>query len=156
MLHDYNLTAKEISPTEFEVYEKNVKLLYFKYDYNNELTFFEYHDYATDDQIMAMFRYVAWYCYTHQFKVVRSINDLTHFDGSFAGIGEWFYSQYLPKAIEVGLRASAHVKPKDFFAQLALDELEEIAGDIYAHETFETLEQAHQWITQLEFEKVNA
>ncbi len=153
MLQDLGLHTNEISPYEFEIYEEEVRLLCFKYEPENELSFSEYHDYATEDQIKAMYKYVAWFVTAKGYRIVRSITDLTHFDGSFAGIGEWFYTKYIPKAIEAGLRASANVKPKDFFAQLALDELEEIAGDIYEHQVFETLEEAYQWITNLEFKK---
>ncbi len=143
-----NLIFTNVDELNFSVHNQTNDELVFTYQYFPELKYAiqVWRKYIDSDQMREIYLYIGQYTYANKQKIYGTISDLMTFDGSFEPMNEWFIKEYMPISVKNGFAFSAVVKPKDFFATLALDDLNSIA--IYHHEEFETMEEGINWLEE--------
>jgi len=103
--------------------------------------------FSHDEQVRAIYEYKAAFSFQNKQQVFGSITDLSETDGSFDGSSEWLIKEYMPKAVKYGYKYNATIHAKDFYAQLAYEELEEIERD-FEMMLFEDHETALNWLKE--------
>ncbi len=153
MLNDYGLQFKEIDTFNYEIYdERAIKVFSFEYVPDYFLAISTWTDFTTVEQIMGIYKHIGWFAFQNKLLVMRSISDLSQFDGSFADAADWFFDEYIPIAVQAGLQASASIEPKDFYAQLAMDEIIAKAKHIKHYKWFPTFQEGYDWVISLELD----
>jgi hypothetical protein len=134
----------------FRVYNAiKEEIFYYKYEPAYKLAIQTWQNYIPDEDIIAIYQYMAQYAFQHQQLIVASINDLQGVDGSFDGVRDWLANEYLPLGVKYGFRFTAVVRPKDFYAQLALEEAQDIPQNLgYTAQNFNDFDTAYEWIVQ--------
>ncbi|MCU0443499.1 MAG: hypothetical protein MUE85_01180 [Microscillaceae bacterium] len=134
----------------FRVYNAmKENIFHYKYEPEYKLAIQTWQNYIPDENIIAIYQYMAQYAFQHQQLIVASINNLQGVDGSFDGVRDWLSTEYLPRAVKYGFKFTATVRPKDFYAQLALEEAQDIPQHLgYTAQNFNDFEAAYEWIKQ--------
>ncbi len=143
-----NLIFTNVDELNFSVHNQINGELVSTYQYFPELKYaiHVWQNYIDPDQLKEIYLYIARYAYINKQSIYGSISDLMNFDGSFEPVNEWFIKEYMPMSLKQGFAFSAVVKPKEFFATLALDDLLAIA--IYQTGEFETMEEGINWLEE--------
>lgn len=131
----------------FRVLDEYQKLLFdYRYEPTYRLAIQTWHGFIEDPIIIGIYQYVAKFAFTNKQPIFGSITDLTNIEGSFDGTNDWLTKEYMPIAVKYGFRFAVVVRPKDFFANLALEDLEEFKVG-YTHKDFDNFEESYAWIT---------
>jgi hypothetical protein len=134
----------------FRVYNR-LEQEVFHYQYNPELklSLQIWKNYIIEEDVIAIYKYIAQFAFQHKHLIIGSLSDLLTIEGSFHGSSEWLMKEYMPLSVKYGLRFTATVRPNEFFAQLAMDEIIIMAKELgYTAQYFDNYAEAQQWITQ--------
>jgi hypothetical protein len=133
----------------FKVFNQlNQQIFHYQYEPQFKLAKQTWQNYIPDADVIAIYQYVAQFAFQHQQPIIGSISDLINIEGSFDGSNEWLMKEYMPISVKYGFRFAATVRPLEFYAQLALDEIFEpaqVAG--FIARDFDNFVVAYQWIT---------
>ena len=112
----------------------------------DELMYVRWHGHLTGD---AVIRGVAqggiW---REQFSYAYILNDKSDTSGDWSDALPWLQYEWLPQAVEIGVRAMAYVFSPDRNNQFASQELVEALRPHMAIELFEDLNLALEWLEQ--------
>lgn len=79
------------------------------------------------------------------------LNDNRQLEGAWDDSNEWLASEWMPQAIQAGLMKFAHILPKDLFAQLSAEFMEDNAKKIegiFQLKMFNNQEDAEKWLLE--------
>jgi hypothetical protein len=106
-------------------------------------------NYVSEQDVVAIFKYLAQFAFEHRQTIVGSLSDLSLIAGDISGANKWLLREYMPNAVKYGFRFAATVRPEDFFVELAIEDIIIIAKDVgYNAQYFNDFEEAYQWLTQ--------
>ncbi|HAI75195.1 MAG TPA: hypothetical protein DCM08_03035 [Microscillaceae bacterium] len=144
-----NLTFLHTPPYQFTA-ENDFGYQVFHYSYTPEkcICAMRWRGFFLAEEIQAIFMEVARFNVEYKLKVVGVLNDMQRVEGSFHDSIEWFLTQFVPqKVVPNGIKFSANVKPKNFYASLSYDEfLEHFETPHYENRLFNTVEEATLWL----------
>jgi hypothetical protein len=99
------------------------------------------------DQMRVVIEYLLAHSREYQLPVARCISDFSTFEGGFSETVEWFVNEFLPKVIPMGFRGEAVIVPKDFFAELTIEDYRDSAQQLACeHVYFRTLAEGMAWL----------
>jgi len=131
----------------FKVLDKYQKIIFeYRYESAHKLAIQIWYGFIRDTTIIEIYKEIAKFAFQRKQAIFGSITDLTDVEGSFDGTNEWLTKEYMPIAIKYGFRFAANINSKDFFANLALDELEELKTG-YVSKAFDNFEDGYEWVT---------
>jgi hypothetical protein len=131
----------------FQVFDDYQKLIFeYRYEPAYRLAIDTWYGFIEAQIIICIYEYIAKFAFENKQLIAGSITDLTDIEGSFDGISEWLTNDYMPTAVKYGFRFAAVVRSKDFFANLALEDLGEFKVG-YTHKDFDKFEESYVWIT---------
>lgn len=133
---------------EFRIVNKQNKVIFeYRYELIHKLAVHTWHGFMEDSIIIEIYKFIAQFGFQRKQTVFGSITDLRNIEGSFDGTNEWLTKEYLPIAVKYGFRFAATVRSNDFYANLALEELDEL-GVGYTSKIFDNFEDAYAWVTE--------
>lgn len=89
--------------------------------------------------------------YLRESKTTFVLNDTRHVIGSWDEANDWIANEWMPKAVEMGLRKFAHVVSDDLFAQLSAEFMEDNSKKIdggFQMRLFDNLKEAEKWLSE--------
>jgi hypothetical protein len=145
------LTIEHLSDYSYQASNAKGEVVY-KFSYFLEKKYCLHHwiSYLPDNEVIRMYELSLDFFENHpEASIALSLTDITTYDGSFDGINEWLVTNLMPRVLAMGFKAGATVLPKDFFAQLALEEYQEMAKSLpYQQGYFDNLDTARDWLLQ--------
>lgn len=124
----------------------------FEYVPEHKLVIYIAKGYFSTENIQNIYLYLAQYTYHHQLSVLCSITDSSELEGSFHQMNDWFANEFLPKVIANGFRANANIVSKDFYVQLAQEDLDEMIQGLFVQKHFEDFQEGYDWITNQDWD----
>ncbi len=76
------------------------------------------------------------------------LNDNLAVVGSWNQANDWIAREWMPQALELGLRRFAHVVAPGTFVQVSAEEMQKRAAERFAMELFSNVEEARVWLRQ--------
>lgn len=141
-----NFQIEEKDKLSFRVFDEFQKMLFeYRYEPTHKLAIQTWHSFNEDENIINIYKKVAKFAFENKQLIVGSITDLTNAEGSFDGTNEWLTREYMPIAVKYGFKFAAVVRSNDFFANLALEDLEAIEVG-YTNKNFNNFEDSYAWI----------
>lgn len=132
----------------FTIVNKYKKVIFeYRYEPAYKLAVHVWHGFIDDNTIIEIYKFTAQFGFQRKQFVFGSITDLQDIEGSFDGTNEWLTKEYIPIAVKYGFRFATTIRSKDFFANLALEELEAL-GVGYTNKIFDSFEEGYAWITE--------
>lgn len=127
------------------------KLVYWLYFYpEKELLMHKWIGFLTDEAHKAIWNYTLDFSEKHDVFRYKSIADTSDLIGSFDGINDFILEKVLPRVIAGGLKYSAYILPKDFYAMLATQFYQEEAQQMpFITKYFDNLTEAEAWLMSL-------
>jgi len=138
----------ELGEYQFGIKNSFGKVFYdFTYEPEYKIMIQRFHTFIPDQDLKEIYYAFNRFCAENKLLVIGCISDITAFDGSFDGISEWLYTEFLPQSVKYGYRFDAIVKPNDFYTQLALDEIRAYPKE-FENEIFDTFDEGYQWLIE--------
>ncbi len=154
-IKDLDLKVEILNPYQVKIYKTNtLNPASWEYEYiaTHQLAIYTIKGFFMVEEVQAIYKYLAFHTYQQGFKVVCSVTDSREVEGSFHEMNEWFINEFMPKVVAQGFKANANVLSKDFYAQLAQEDLDELIGNLFVQKQFEDYEEAYTWITNKEWD----
>jgi hypothetical protein len=145
------LTIESLSDYAYQALNIKGEVVYeFTYFPEEKYCLHHWISYLPDNEVIRIYELSMDFFNNHpEASIARSLTDITTYDGSFDGINEWLVTNLMPRVLAMGFKAGATILPKDFFAQLALEEYQEMAKNLpYQQGYFDNLETAREWLLQ--------
>jgi len=101
-------------------------------------------DYATSTQFRFIHEYMLELIATH--RVTKILGDDTHLQTIHAEDQAWVTQNWMPRAVESGLRAAASKGPSAYFAQVAVGRVVSAAPAPLSIQIFTTTADARKWL----------
>ncbi len=120
---------------------------YFEYVAEHKMAIYTASGYFTPEEIKHIYKFLSYHVYQHKMSVVRSVTDSREIEGSFHQMNEWFVKDFMPKVVAGGFRCNANIVSKDFYAQLAQEDLDEMIGGLFVQRQFEDYQKGYDWVT---------
>lgn len=76
------------------------------------------------------------------------LNDNRAVVGSWNQANDWIATEWMPRALELGLRRFAHLVPPGTFVQASAEEMRKRAQDRFSMELFSDLDLAQNWLRE--------
>lgn len=79
------------------------------------------------------------------------LNDNRELEGTWDEANEWIANEWMPQAIQSGLKRFAHILPQDLFAELSAELMEENAKKVeggFQLKMFNNREEAENWLLE--------
>lgn len=124
----------------------------FKYISEFKMAIYTIEGFFVFDEIKAIYKLLAYHTHTHQLSVACSITDSRKVEGSFHQMNEWFLDEFMPKVVANGFKANANIFSKDFYTQLAQEDLDENINGLFIQKHFEDYQESYDWVTSQKWE----
>ncbi len=154
-LKDLDLKVETLSPYQIKIYKQStLSPASWEYEYISaqQLAIYTIKGFFTVEEVQIIYKYLAYHAYQHGQKIVCSVTDSREVEGSFHEMNEWFIQKFMPKAVAQGFKVNANVLSKDFYAQLAQEDLDEMIGNLFIQKQFEDYQEAYTWITSQDWD----
>lgn len=140
-------TIEMINETNFRVLNalENVSFEY-RYETEYKLAIQTWYGFMPYQKVIEVYLLIAQYAFMHKQPIFGSLTDLRQQEGSFDESNDWLINEYMPKAVKYGFKYAATVRPQDFYAQLALEEVKAM-NQLFHTKDFENFDEAYQWVT---------
>ncbi|TAF63592.1 MAG: hypothetical protein EAZ55_13465 [Cytophagales bacterium] len=142
MINDYSFLIEN---------EKDQWSFRYEYDIDTRVSISTWKGYVSHIEIVEVFKLLFGFAIKKQISTLAAISDISKFEGSFDSANEWLVSNYMPVLVQRGFKLMAFVRPKDFFASLALEDYKNLAQDKgmgYKEGYFNSVQQALEWVHQ--------
>ncbi|MCU0389752.1 MAG: hypothetical protein MUE81_01410 [Thermoflexibacter sp.] len=117
---------------------------------DKELLMHKWIGYLTDEALKAIWLYTLDFVEKYDAFRYKSIADTSTLEGSFDGINDFILEVVLPRALAGGLKYSAYILPKDFYALLATQFYQEETKEMpFVTQYFDNQEEAEKWLMSL-------
>ena len=123
------------------------KVFTYHYEPAYQLAIQTWYGFIHPDTIIEIYKYIAKFAYEHKQPIYGSITDLIGIEGSFDSTNDWVVNEYMPRAVKYGFRLAGIIQPQEFYAQLALEDMEEIKRG-YQTKIFDNFDECYSWITK--------
>ena|GEM_PF-7050839 len=98
-------------------------------------------------QMKAVIEYLVSQSEQNHLPAMRCISDFSLCEGGFSEAMEWFANEILPRIIPLGFRGEAIILPKDFYAELTIDDFKDLIKEIACeHVYFDNLVEGMAWL----------
>lgn len=98
-------------------------------------------------QMKAVIQYLVLHTDQNHLPAMRCISDFSLCEGGFSEAMEWFATEVLPRIIPLGFRGEAIILPKDFYAELTIDDFRDLVKEAACeHAYFDTLAEGMAWL----------
>lgn len=122
------------------------KIFEYRYEPRYKLSIQTWYGFILPQTIIEIYQYIAKFAFERKQLIYGSITDLREIEGSFDSTNEWVANEYIPRAVKYGFRIAGIINSPDFYAQLALEDLEELKNG-YKSKQFDTFEECYAWVT---------
>ncbi|TAF63376.1 MAG: hypothetical protein EAZ55_13875 [Cytophagales bacterium] len=149
---DYSqIRIEQVDAFTFDFYDAlNRYYLKVEIDAPTQLIIYTWHLFVPVEAIINTYIAVGKFIYAHQLKIIKGVSDLQYSEGSFEQHNDWMSREYLPKSIKHGYKATAYVKPQDFYTALALELFLENNPEGHQYKILNTKEEALEWLKGIE------
>jgi hypothetical protein len=146
-LKDLGLELNQHSIHKIDV-QNSTKLGVFNFEYIPafKMAIYTVHGYFRIEEFQTIYKSLAYHTYNNRLPVICSVTDLQELEGSFHQMNEWFLSEFMPKAVAQGFKANVTILSKDFFAQLAQEDFDEMVNELFIQKHFEDYQEGYDWI----------
>lgn len=125
------LKLVEKNQNEFEI-TNNENQVFFHYTYleDCQCSIQKWQGYLKDDNILYVYKQLSLFAIERKHLIKASISDISETQNSFHLTNKWVAEELIPKSIPHGYQYALFIKPKEFFAELALEDAVDLLSAI--------------------------